>query len=274
MTQQKKIFPTSVQRHCKQVNDRAEFLIEDAKSKAENSRPDTRVMDPPCPSLPSLGLGLVWGEPVRIQDLEDPEMAQPVEDFSDVPESFLHCHICDKRGYPSFDRYAAHFRGTMHQNSYEYHKVKLEAALEVLRANAVKAETRLATGLLKLGTDPEPFMKSACEVCACKVLDLELHMRLPQHKLVENFVFPTCCGKQFNNRLDFEEHRCSIGHLKVLYTARLHILSNLEEHKVLRDDPFNTLPEYLRLLKSNVLPFGSESIVDLKPYDPDRPNGE
>ena len=51
-------------------------------------------------------------------------------------------------------------------------------------------------------------------------------------------------------------------------------MNRLEDGRLKGEERFESLPEYLRLLKANCLSNDDDSTANLTPYDPDRPNGD
>ena len=64
-----------------------------------------------------------------------------------APCSFLFCHICDKRGFPSLGAYTQHLASQMHRTLREMHVEKLKLGLQYLRADA-KVNKKIVIGLL------------------------------------------------------------------------------------------------------------------------------
>ena len=54
---------------------------------------------------------------------------------------------------------------------------------------------------------------------------------------------------------------------------RLALLNRLQGGRIKSEERFQTLPEYIQLLKANELSDVVDKPADILPYDPSRPNG-
>lgn len=61
-----------------------------------------------------------------------------------------------------------------------------------------------------------------CLKCECRVVGtLDEHQKTIEHKLVNDYMKGKCCGRFFNKKGTFEEHRVTLQHLKVFTVGQL-----------------------------------------------------
>merc|ERR1712198_19125 len=92
-----------------------------------------------------------------------------------------------------------------------YHS-KCMTTLQMLRLDAALASQRIIDKSRKVGVKGKIL---ECFKCQCPIpFNMQKHLKTPEHNLVVNYTTVKCCGRFYNSRGEFEEHKLSLKHLK------------------------------------------------------------
>ncbi|KAL7637391.1 UNVERIFIED_CONTAM: hypothetical protein RMT77_012119 [Armadillidium vulgare] len=145
------------------------------------------------------------------------------EKKDDIPVAALYCHMCKHGNFTSVKTYLYHLDGVKHRKTAMAFHARNETTLDYLRTNAQLANVRF-------GGKESGVPTSQCTVCSAIIKEsFKRHRKLLEHRIVNKFLSPTCCGRYFKNRYDMNEHRLSLPHLRKIYEAN-------EEKKICLED--------------------------------------
>ncbi|XP_063614208.1 uncharacterized protein LOC134787367 isoform X2 [Penaeus indicus] len=172
--------------------------------------------------------------------------AKPREE---IPREALKCHMCDLTKFGSIKGYLNHLESKNHEEMARLFHAKGVALLQLLRAESKLASLRNTVKLRKMGVKGR-FMQ--CFRCQTRIFgNLAKHVKTTEHQLVSNFLNLKCCSRWFPSRVDLEEHRLSLLHLRRQYEFEQRKKAKEEKEKKEWEEskvPENAPPAWRRLI--------------------------
>ncbi|XP_047501098.1 uncharacterized protein LOC125047050 [Penaeus chinensis] len=203
--------------------------------------------------------------------------AKPREE---IPREALKCHMCDLTKFGSIKGYLNHLESKNHEEMARLFHAKGVALLQLLRAESKLASLRNTVKLRKMGVKGR-FMQ--CFRCQTRIFgNLAKHVKTTEHQLVSNFLNLKCCSRWFPSRVDLEEHRLSLLHLRRQYEFEQRKKAKEEKEKKEWEEskvPENAPPAWRRLihqldqLKTLHNHPSEMSLGTIPAYDPAAPTG-
>merc|ERR1711874_817259 len=117
------------------------------------------------------------------------------------------------KGFSCIKAYLNHLEGRNHRQVTESHHAKGALTLQLLRADALLAYNRSVARARQKPPRPPSF----CHKCQCP--QQFKHNRTVEHQLVLRYLNARCCGRTYNSRSEYEEHRLSLVHLRKIMEA-------------------------------------------------------
>ncbi|RXG52388.1 hypothetical protein Avbf_13137 [Armadillidium vulgare] len=156
--------------------------------------------------------------------------------------------------------YLYHLDGVKHRKTAMAFHARNETTLDYLRTNAQLANVRF-------GGKESGVPTSQCTVCSAIIKEsFKRHRKLLEHRIVNKFLSPTCCGRYFKNRYDMNEHRLSLPHLRKIYEANEEKKICLEDVKA-KPGKWNHDDIVKQLMSRNPVPEKHLTLDNIPPFD-------
>ncbi|KAK3855710.1 hypothetical protein Pcinc_037906 [Petrolisthes cinctipes] len=144
---------------------------------------------------------------------------QNSEQKQDIPKEALKCHMCDLNKFKSIWGFLRHLQSKEHYWSADSFHLHGLNTLSLLRLDAKLTSQRQMTALYMKNKKEEDL--SFCPKCECRVVgSMDEHQKTVEHKLVNDYMKGKCCGRFFNKKGAFEEHRVTLQHLKTQHSMK------------------------------------------------------
>lgn len=193
-----------------------------------------------------------------------------------LPREALQCHMCGLSKFPDIKSYMRHLESRRHETlKYSFH-AKGAAILHFLRANSKLASQRKMLKSLRRGIKG-PIMR--CRKCQCEVFGyIREHAKTVEHIVLRNYLRVVCCNTTFFNRVDLEEHRLSLIHLKNQLEEeqkrqKMEAENQVEEIGVEENEEGKIFADTIKHMKQKTQFAEVTNPENLMPYDPAVPQG-